>query len=44
MWVDCDDKEAELMARRIPTYLASLGAINVQVVNIEDMAKTLSNK
>jgi len=44
MWVDCDDRDAEILSKRILTYLASLGAINVQVVNIEDMKAALTNK
>ena len=44
MWVDCDDREAEVLARRMLAYLASIGAINVQVVKIEDMTPPLTNK
>jgi hypothetical protein len=37
MWIDCDDKEAEVLAKRVPAYLASLGAVNVEVVQIADL-------
>jgi hypothetical protein len=45
MWIDCDDKDAEVVARRILTYLTSLGALNVEVVKIENLkGPPLSNK
>jgi hypothetical protein len=37
VWIDCDDKEAEVLAKRVPAYLTSLGALNVEVVKIEDL-------
>lgn len=42
--IDCDDKEAQTLARRIPAYLASLGVIDVKVVQIDDLRLDGSNK
>jgi len=44
MWVDCDDREAEVLAKRMVTYLTSLGAINIQVVKTEQMIPPLTDK
>jgi hypothetical protein len=44
MWIDCDDKDAEVLARRIPTYLTSLGAMNAHVVKIDDIQASTSAK
>jgi hypothetical protein len=37
MSIDCDDKEAETLAKRIPAYLISLGVIDVKIVEIEKL-------
>lgn len=42
--LDCDDKEADVVARRVATYLGSLGALNVQVLKIEDLYESPSKK
>jgi hypothetical protein len=42
--VDCDDVEAEKLAPRIPSYLLSLGALNVSVVRIDELIQPPSNK
>lgn len=35
MSIDCDDNEAETLAKRIPAYLISLGVVDVKIVDIE---------
>ena len=35
MSIDCDDGEAETLAKRIPAYLISLGVVDVKIVDIE---------
>ena len=42
--VDCDDKEADKLAQRITPYLISIGALNVNVVGIEEIISSRSNK
>jgi hypothetical protein len=42
--VDCDDKEAEVLARRVLAYLSSLGALNVQLLKIDDLQLQGSKK
>jgi len=42
--VDCDDKEADKLAQRITSYLISIGALNVNVVGIEEIISSRSNK
>jgi hypothetical protein len=37
MAIDCDDKEAEVLVKRVPAYLISLGVIDVGIVRIEDL-------
>ena len=37
MSIDCADKEAETLAKRVPAYLISLGVIDVKVVDIENL-------
>jgi len=37
MTIDCDDNEAETLARRIPAYLISLGVHEVKIVDIEKL-------
>jgi len=44
LWVECSDEEADVLAKRVSTYLSSLGALNVQVVNIEQLQPPLTNK
>jgi hypothetical protein len=42
--VDCDDSQAELLAKRLKSYIVSIGALNVQIDGIEDLAPPMSNK
>jgi hypothetical protein len=44
MWIDCDDKEADVLAKRVPAYLTSLGVLSVEVVQIEDLRLEGSKK
>lgn len=44
MWIDCDDKEAEVLSKRIPVYLTSLGALNAKVVQVEELRLDGSKK
>ena len=44
VWVDCDDKAAEMFKHRIDSYLMSLGAINVHMVAVEDIEPARSRK
>jgi hypothetical protein len=44
MSIDCDDKEAETLAKRVPAYLISLGVIDVKVVEIESLQLEGSRK
>jgi hypothetical protein len=43
MFFDCDDKEAETLAKRVPSYLVSLGVIDVKIVDIERLHLEGSN-
>jgi hypothetical protein len=42
--IDCDDKDAEVLAKRVPAYLSSLVALNVHVVKIDDLRLEGSKK
>lgn len=42
--VDCDDVQAEKLPSRITPYLVSLGALNVEVIRIEELIPSRSNK
>lgn len=42
--IDCDDKAAEILAKRVPTYLTSLGVVFVTVVKIESLQLEGSRK
>ncbi len=44
MYIDCDDKEAEILAKRVPAYLTSLGAFRVEIVKVEDLQLQGSKK
>ena len=35
MSIDCEDKDAETLAKRIPAYLISLGVVDVKIADIE---------
>jgi len=42
--IDCDDREAEKLVKRVPAYLISLGVIEVQVLAIESLRLEGSKK
>jgi hypothetical protein len=44
LWLECADDEAELLAKRANAYLSSLGALNVQIVKIEELQPPRTNK
>jgi hypothetical protein len=37
MSIDCDDKDAEKLTKRVPAYLISLGVLDVKVIHIESL-------
>ena len=43
MSIDCDDQEADVLAKRIPAYLVSLGVVHVKIVDVERLHLEGSN-